>query len=195
MSHIVYSFDQVERSLSSLWIESYEMERDVMSCLKHFSGASSYNSTVLWFSIFDMLNIKHVKVTYLTDRQMVISNKRLWIWNIYYLSIIRHKNNLCVFFYLAQRPRWATVHPDNWTGVEVVQWLQSVALEMDLNAEAMNHMSTAFGNINGQQMKALSRSDFLRLNSEHGHQIFSLFSNILKGGKCMHFILYDPTKW
>ena len=81
------------------------------------------------------------------------------------------------------RPGWTTLHPDNWTVVEVAEWLNSVAEEYSLCYEVKVSLTSAFSDVNGRRLMAMTLQNFTDLDPRHGGLLFTVFRHTVCAGE------------
>ena len=82
-----------------------------------------------------------------------------------------------------ERPGWTTLHPDNWTVLEVAEWLNSVAEEYSLSYEVKVSLASAFSGVNGRQLMAMTLQNFTDLDPRHGGLLFTVFRHTVCAGE------------
>ncbi|KAK7481502.1 hypothetical protein BaRGS_00027264 [Batillaria attramentaria] len=84
---------------------------------------------------------------------------------------------------VSERPRWATLHPDNWSVLEVTEWIASVVDEYALGQEVKVSLVSCFQDVNGQRLSAMTLQDFSDLDPAHGSLLFTVFRAVMSGGR------------
>jgi hypothetical protein len=76
------------------------------------------------------------------------------------------------------------VHPDNWTVLQVGEWLTSVAEEYNLGGHEVKVILTeGFADVDGRRLSAMTLMDFVDLEPEHGNLLFTIFRKITSAGE------------
>ncbi|XP_055997138.1 uncharacterized protein LOC125645486 [Ostrea edulis] len=72
-------------------------------------------------------------------------------------------------------PRWATLHPSNWTSVELTLWLEYVAKEYKMDVETTYNLVDSFQDLDGRRLLQMSQDDFRGINEQHGEFLYDIF--------------------
>ena len=75
------------------------------------------------------------------------------------------------------------MHPDNWTVLEVAEWLSNVAEEYTLGYEVMVFLTDVFSDVDGRRLMAMTLQDFTDLDPHHGNLLFTVSRNTLSAGE------------
>lgn len=86
-------------------------------------------------------------------------------------------------------PRWAALHPSNWTSVELTRWLEYVAEEYKMDSEATHNMVESFQDLDGRRLLQMTLEDFREISEQHGEFLFEIFKKMCTVGKQGLFIL------
>ena len=83
---------------------------------------------------------------------------------------------------------WRTIHPENWSNNEVMNWIYSIAEDTEeIDADLLR--GEAFSGITGKELSRMSERDFIKLDDKHGsilHQLFSFLNGIGKFKNLVH---------
>lgn len=80
-------------------------------------------------------------------------------------------------------PRWATLHPSNWTSVELTRWLEYVAEEYKMDTDTTHTMVESFQGLDGRSLLQMTPEDFRGISEEHGQFIYEIFKQMCTVGK------------
>ncbi|XP_062599774.1 ETS-related transcription factor Elf-5-like [Saccostrea cucullata] len=75
-------------------------------------------------------------------------------------------------------PRWATLHPSNWTSVELAGWLEYVAEEYKMDSEVTGSLVDSFQDLDGRRLLQMSQDDFRAISEQHGEFLFEIFKQM-----------------
>ena len=82
---------------------------------------------------------------------------------------------------------WRTIHPENWSNNEVMNWIYSIAEDTEeIDAELLR--GEAFSGITGKELSRMSERDFIKLDDKHGSLLHHLFSFLNGIGKFKYYI-------
>lgn len=86
-------------------------------------------------------------------------------------------------------PRWATLHPSNWTSVELTLWLEYVAKEYKMDVETTYNLVDSFQDLDGRRLLQMSQDDFRGINEQHGEFLYDIFRQMCIVGKIAYFVV------
>ncbi|KAK3101666.1 hypothetical protein FSP39_005329 [Pinctada imbricata] len=71
-----------------------------------------------------------------------------------------------------------SLHPQNWTVVEVTNWLEYVTTEYKMDHDVTSHILESFQSISGQQLLRMKLEDFKEVTTVHAETIFEAFKSM-----------------
>lgn len=87
-------------------------------------------------------------------------------------------------------PRWAALHPSNWTSVELTRWLEYVAEEYKMDSETTHNMVESFQDLDGRRLLQMTLEDFRGISEQHGEFLFEIFKKMCTVGKQVLIMLF-----